>query len=149
MCKIRRLTALVSRLWLLDSRFVHTTSKARTASCVSRVHSNFTKLILPASSAPSSLFRLISSSRLLQAASAIDLGIAWSFVTIATILLLDFDGRCCSLYFARCVLNSDRLIQVFSIKESWWSMRSCEESVSLQVVQEPSRMLLTYISSRG
>ncbi|KAH8758809.1 hypothetical protein BGZ57DRAFT_906954 [Hyaloscypha finlandica] len=82
-------------------------SKTRTASRVCTVHSNLTALDIPASSAPSSLFRSISLSRLSQAAFAISLGIAWSFVTIATMLVAGFDGS-----FARTSLfvsNSDRL----------------------------------------
>ena len=57
-------------------------SKTRTASCVYNVYSNLTKLDIPASSAPTSLFRLISLFRLLSAVSAVSLGIAWIISTL-------------------------------------------------------------------
>ena len=93
---------LVSKCLLFDSKFVHTTSKVQTTSCVFVVYSNFTELDLLASSAPSFLFLVTSLSRLLQVASVVALGIVVSFVIIVIILLLDFDGSVALVCYSLC-----------------------------------------------
>lgn len=108
------------RLWI-GARFAEilkASAKIRTTSCVSVVHSNFSELALPASSAPSSLFRVISLSRLLQAASAVALGTAWSFVTIATILFLNFDGSVALVRLPLCF--EFRLLDRSVVNEGTW-----------------------------